>query len=65
MGIKNKLGDLSNHLFAQLEYINYAQNLGEELNKKEIVLNDILKPLFELDWKKSKCVNLHMAEQKQ
>ena len=47
------------------EYISYAQNLGEELNKKEIVLNDILKPLFELDWKKSKCVNLHMAEQKE
>lgn len=47
------------------EYIKFAQDLGEELNKKEIVLNDILKPLFELDWKKSKCVNLHMAEQKE
>ena len=45
------------------EYIVYAQNLAEKLNKKEIVLNDVVNPLFQLDWKKSKCVNLHLAEQ--
>ena len=47
------------------EYIKYAQKTVDELNEREIDLNGTLNPLFDLDWKKSKCVNLHMAEQKE
>lgn len=47
------------------KYIEYAKEISNTLNKKEIDLNNFIKPMFDLNWKKSKCINLHIAEEKE
>ena len=65
MGRVNSKFDID-HYFNEIEiYLKSVQSLCNELNEVEISLNDFIKPMFDLDWKKSKCVNLHVAEEKE
>jgi hypothetical protein len=46
-------------------YINYAWNLADKMASVKIDLNSVINPLFDIDKKKSKSVNLHLAEEKE
>lgn len=46
-------------------YLSYVRDMCLRMNNTEIILNDVINPMFSLDWKKTKTVNKNLAEEKE
>lgn len=62
MNIESKFDFIHNEIE---RYLEYADKICREMISVKITLNDVLNPMFALNWKKSKSINLHMAEEKE